>query len=137
MSEFKVVRNITIVNTRMVTPITRDFGAQYSILASGEELSKVGIKTNQDGSGWINSNATYANGDAIANIPMIDRSKRAITTELGAGSEVELAFKVVTTAKGTYYNLAAVKVMKMVKPFSVFDMFDEVEESTEAVLAAF
>ena len=137
MSEFKVVRNITIVNTRMVTPITRDFGAQYSILASGEELSKVGISTNQDGSGWINSNATYPNGDAIANIPMIDRSKRAITTELGAGSEVELAFKVVTNAKGTYYNLAAVKVMKMVKPFSVFEMFDEVEDSTEAVLAAF
>jgi hypothetical protein len=137
MSDFKVVRNITIVNTRMITPITRDFGAQYSILASGSELEQIGVKTNEDGSGWINSNATYANGDSIAAIPMIDRSKRPVTTELGAGSEVELAFKVVTTPKGTYYNLAAVKVMKMVKPFSVFDMFDEAADETQAVLNAF
>jgi len=131
MSDFKVVRNITIVNTRLITPVTRDFGDQYSILASGTSLQEVGIKANKDGSGWINSNASYPNGDRIPNIPMIDRSKRAITTELGAGSKVELAFKVVNTTKGVFYNLAAVKVMKMVKPFSVLDVFDEAEETTE------
>ena len=48
--------------------------------------------------------------------------------ELGAGSEVELAFKVVVTPKGTYYNLAAVKVLKFVKPFSLADVFDMVEQ---------
>jgi hypothetical protein len=137
MSDFKVVRNITIVNTRMITPITREFGAQYSILASGSELAQIGVKTNEDGSGWINSNATYANGDSIAAIPMIDRNKRPVTTELGAGSEVELAFKIVTTPKGTYYNLAAVKVMKMVKPFSVFGLFDEAVDENAAVLDSF
>ena len=131
MSDFKVIRDITIVNTRMVTPVTRDFGDQYSILASGAALQEVGIKANKDGSGWVNSNATYPNGDAIANIPMVDRSKRAITTELGAGSQVELAFKVVNTTKGTYYNLAAVKVMKLVKPFSILDVFDEVSSAED------
>ena len=137
MSDFKVLRNITIVNTRMVTPVTRDFGNQYSILAQGAELSSIGLKANQDGSSWINSNASYPNGDAIPNIPMVDRSKRAITSELGAGSEVELAFRVVKTTKGTYYNLAAVKVMKFIKPFSVLDMFDEASDETQAVLDAF
>jgi len=136
MSDFKVVRNITIVNTRMVTPVTRDFGNQYSILAKGDQLASVGLSINTDGSAWINSNASYPNGDVIPAIPMIDRSKRPITSELGEGSEVELAFRVVATTKGTYYNLAAVKVMKLVKPVSVFDAFDEVDE-TEDVLAAF
>ena len=138
MSDFKVIRNITIINTRMVTPVTRDFGNQYSMLASGSELASVGLKVNKDGSSWINSNATYPNGDAIPQVPMIDRSKRAINTELGEGSEVELAFRVVETAKGTYYNLAAVKVMKMVKPFSILDCFDEVaNDQTQDVLDSF
>ena len=97
MSDFKVIRDVTIVNTRMIQPVTRDFGDQYSILASGSALQEVGIKANKDGSGWINSNATYPNGDRIANIPMVDRSKRPIATELGEGSQVELAFKVVYT----------------------------------------
>ena len=101
------------------------------MLASGSSLADVGIKANKDGSGWINSNATYPNGDRIANIPMVDRSKRPITTELGAGSKVELAFKVVNTTKGVFYNLAAVKVMKFVKPFSILDVFDEVSSAED------
>jgi len=133
MSDFKVVRNVIIVNTRMVTPVTRDFGDQYSILAKGEELATIGLSSNTDGSSWINSNASYPNGDAIPNIPMVDRSKRAITSELGAGSQVELAFRVVKTAKGTYYNLAAVKVMKFVKPFSILDVFDEVMDESDVL----
>jgi len=137
MSDFKVIRNLTIVNTRMVTPITRDFGDQYSILATGDSLSEIGISTNTDGSGWINSNASYPNGDKIPNIPMVNRSKQPITTELGAGSQVELAFKIVKNSQGTYYNLAAVKVMKFVKPFSVLDLFDEVSDSSEDVLDQF
>jgi len=129
MSDFKVVRSVTIVNTRMIQPVTRDFGDQYSILASGPELASIGLKANADGSSWINSNASYPNGDMIPKIPMVDRSKRAINSELGAGSQVELAFRVVETAKGTYYNLAAVKVMKFVKPFSILDVFDETDDA--------
>ena len=137
MSDFKVIRNITIVNTRMVTPAKRDFGDQYSILASGSELAKVNIKVNAEGSGWINTSAVYPNGDTIAPVPMVDRSKRPITTELGEGSVVELAFKIVSLKTGTYYNLAAVKVMKMVKPISVFDAFDEAEDESQAILDVF
>ena len=134
MATFKVLRNIRVVNSRIQTPVTREFGKQYSLLASGEGLSEVG-NVAKDGSIWVNSNAEYPNGDPISPIPVIDRAKRPIDSELGEGSEVELAFKVVKTSKGTFYNLAAIKVMKMVKPFSVFDVFDD-DESDE-VLDAF
>ncbi len=134
MADFKVLRDIRVVNSRIQTPIKRDFGKQYSLLASGEGLEQVG-NVSKDGSVWINSNATYPNGDEISPTPVIDRAKRPITTELGEGSVVELAFKVVKTSRGTFYNLACIKVMQMVKPFSIFDVFDE-EESDE-VLDAF
>jgi len=128
MSDFKVIRNVTIVNTRVVNPVTRDFGQQYSLLVSGEGLEDAGSITKDGKSYWINMNAQYPNGDIIAPPMVVNRSKMPITTELGEGSEVELAFKVVKTTQGTYYNLAAVKVMKFIKPFSILDMFDEVPE---------
>jgi len=133
MAEFKVLRNIRVVNSRIQTPVQRDFGKQYSLLATGEGLEQVG-NVAKDGSIWVNSNAEYPNGDPISPTPIIDRSKRPIDSELGEGSEVELAFKVVKTSKGEYYNLAAIKVMKYVKPFSVFDVFDDEEDE---VLDAF
>jgi hypothetical protein len=135
MANFKVVRNITVVNSRLITPVVREFGSQYTLLAKGEGLEEVGGNTTKDGSAWINSNATYPNGDAVPAIPMIDRSKRPVETELGEGSEIELAFRIVENKKGTYYNLAAIKVLKFVKPFSVFDVFDT--DDTEGVLDAF
>jgi hypothetical protein len=135
MATFKVLRDITIVNSRIQTPVQRDFGKQYSLLATGEGLEQVG-NVAKDGSIWVNSNAEYPNGDQIAPTPIIDRAKRPITTELGEGSQVELAFKVVKTSKGEFYNLAAIKVMKYVKPFSVFDVFDA-EEDDDEVLDAF
>jgi|TARA_R110000803_G_scaffold185222_1_gene247590 hypothetical protein len=127
MSEFKVVRNVTVVNTRVINPVQRDFGKQYSLLLQGSELSNVGLKPTKDESYWVNSNAEYPNGDAIAPIPMINKSKQPVTTELGEGSEIELVFKVVMTKKGQYFNLAAIKVIKFVKPFDIFDCFDELE----------
>jgi hypothetical protein len=137
MADFKVVRNVTVVNSRLITPVVREFGSQYTLLAKGEGLEAVGGNITKDGSAWINSNATYPNGDTVPTIPMIDRSKRPVETELGDGSEVELAFRVVQTKKGTYYNLAAIKVLKFVKPFSVFDIFDTVDDDEQAVLDAF
>jgi hypothetical protein len=137
MADFKVVRNVTVVNSRLITPVVREFGSQYTLLAKGEGLEAVGGNITKDGSAWINSNATYPNGDAVPTIPMIDRSKRPVETELGDGSEVELVFRVVQTKKGTYYNLAALKVMKFVKPFSILDLFDEVSDSSEDVLDQF
>ena len=126
MSDFKVVRNVTIVNTRIATPVTRDFGQQYTLLVAGEGIAEVGGSVTKDGqSYWLKSNAQYANGDAIAPPTVINRSKQPITTELGEGSEVELAFKIAVTPKGTYYNLAAIKVLKLVKPFNIMDVFDE------------
>ena len=133
---FKVVRNVVVVNSRLVTPVQRDFGQQYSLLASGD-LAAVGGSPTKDGSFWLNANAQYPNGDPIAPITMVNRSKQPVTTELGEGSEVDIAFRIVKTAKGTYYNLAAIKVMKFVKPFSILDVFDEVMDSDEAVLDSF
>ena len=48
-----------------------------------------------------------------------------------------MAFKVVTTPKGVYYNLAAVKCLKFVKTFNLADVFDTVvnpKEPTEATI---
>jgi hypothetical protein len=136
MATFKVLRDIRVVNSRIQTPVTREFGKQYSLLASGEGLGEVG-NVSKDGNVWVNSNAEYPNGDPISPIPVIDRAKRPIDSELGEGSQVELAFKVVKTSKGTYYNLACIKVLKLVKPFSVFDVFDDENTEEDEVLDAF
>ena len=134
MSNFKVVRNVTVVNTRVVTPARRDFGDQYTILVSGDGIEEVGGRSTDGGKTfWLNTNATYPNGDTIAPPKVINRSKQAIDSELGEGSEVELAFTVATTPKGTYYNLAAIKVLRMVKPVDVLDAFDDVAEATSAI----
>lgn len=134
MSDFKVVRNVVVVNSRLITPVQRDFGQQYSLLASGE-LAEVGGSATKDGSYWLNANAQYPNGDPIAPITMVNRAKQPVTTELGEGSEIEIAFRIVHTKKGTFHNLAAIKVLKFVKPFSILDVFDDVDG--EDVLDAF
>ncbi len=66
---------------------------------------------------------------------MVNRAKQPVTTELGEGSEIEIAFRIVHTKKGTFHNLAAIKVLKFVKPFSILDVFDDVDG--EDVLDAF
>ena len=108
--QYKVVSNVTIVNSRLVTPVRRDFGDQYTMLVAGQGLEAYGSP----------------NGDSIAPPLVVNRNKQPMQEELGAGSQVELAFKVVVTPKGTYYNLAAVKCLKFVKPFSLADVFDTV-----------
>mgnify|MGYP003647251832 FL=1 len=124
--QYEVVNNVTIVNSRLVTPVRRDFGDQYTMLCAGEGLAKYGSVTQDGDAVWLNSNATYPNGDSIAPPLVVNRNKQPMQEELGAGSQVELAFKVVVTPKGTYYNLAAVKCLKFVKPFSLADVFDAV-----------
>ena len=126
--QYKVVSNVTIVNSRLVTPVRRDFGDQYTMLVAGQGLEAYGSVTQDGDAYWINANATYPNGDSIPAPLVVNRNKQPVQEELGAGSEVELAFKVVVTPKGTYYNLAAVKVLKFVKPFSLADVFDMVEQ---------
>ena len=130
--QYKIVKDVTIVNSRLVTPVRRDFGDQYSMLVAGKGLEMYGSVTTEGDAYWLNANATYPNGDAIPAPLVVNRSKQPIAEELGAGSEVELAFKVVTTPKGVYYNLAAIKVLKFVKCFSLADVFDQVSEE-EAV----
>ena len=128
---YKVVTNVTIVNSRLVTPVRRDFGDQFTMLVSGQGLEAYGSVTQDGDAVWLNTNATYPNGDSIAPPLVVNRSKQPIQEELGAGSEVEIAFKVVTTPKGVYYNLAAIKVLKFVKPFSLADVFDLVAPKEE------
>ena len=135
--QYKVVTDVTIVNSRLVTPVRRDFGDQFTMLVSGQGLEAYGSLTQDGDAVWLNTNATYPNGDSIAPPLVVNRNKQTVDEELGAGSEVELAFKVVTTPKGVYYNLAAVKVLKFVKPFSLADVFDTVvnpKETTEATI---
>ena len=60
----------------------------------------------------------------------MDKHGREMTEELGEGSEISIAFKIVTASNGNkYFNLHQIRVHKFVKPFSVFDLFDA--ESTD------
>ena len=136
--DFTIVTNCVVVNSRLIEPIVRSFGKQYSMLVSGD-LARVGAApAKEKGSFWLNSNAEYPNGDAIKAPEVFDKHGRAMTAELGEGSEISIAFKVVKASNGnTYYNLSQVRVLKFVKAFSVFDLFDSVTESEEPISESF
>ena len=136
--DFTIVTNCVVVNSRMLEPITRSFGKQYSMLVQGD-LARVGAApAKEQGEFWINSNAEYPNGDSIKAPEVFDKHGRAMTAELGEGSEISIAFKVVKASNGnTYYNLSQVRVLKFVKAFSVFDLFDSVTESEEPISESF
>jgi hypothetical protein len=122
----------------MLEPVTRSFGKQYSMLVTGD-LARVGAApAKEKGAFWLNANAEYPNGDSIKAPEIFDKHGRQLETELGEGSEVSIAFKVVQASNGnTYYNLAQIRVVKFVKAFSVFDLFDAVEESDEPISESF
>ena len=123
--DFTIVKNCTVVNSRMLEPIVRSFGKQYSMLVSGELSAVGGSPAKEAGSFWLNSNAQYPNGDAIKAPQVMDKHGREMTEELGEGSEISIAFKIVTASNGNkYFNLHQIRVHKFVKPFSVFDLFD-------------
>jgi hypothetical protein len=130
-SDYVIVRNCIVVNARMIEPIVRSFGKQYSMLVSGELAAVGGSPAKEAGSYWLNANAQYPNGDPIKAPKVLDKHGRAMESELGEGSEISIAFKVVTASNGNkYYNLDQIRVNKFVKAFSVFDLFDA-EESVE------
>ena len=129
--DFTIVNNCTVVNSRMIEPIVRSFGKQYSMLVSGELSEVGGSPAKESGSYWLNANAQYPNGDAIKAPQVMDKHGREMTEELGEGSEISIAFKIVKATNGNkYFNLHQIRVHKLVKPFSVFDLFDA-EEKTE------
>lgn len=136
--DYTIVTNCVVVNSRMLEPIVRSFGKQYSMLCKGD-LARVGAApAKEKGSFWINANAEYPNGDSIKAPEVFDKHGRVMESELGEGSEVSIAFKVVKASNGnTYYNVAQIRVLKFVKAFSVFDLFDAVEESEEPISESF
>lgn len=128
-SDYVIVRNCVVVNSRMLEPIVRSFGKQYSMLVSGELAAVGGSPAKESGSYWINSNAQYPNGDAIKAPRVMDKHGREMESELGEGSEISIAFKVIKASNGNkYYNLDQIRVTKFIKAFSVFDLFDADEE---------
>jgi len=128
-SDYVIVRNCVVVNSRMLEPIVRSFGKQYSMLVSGELAAVGGSPAKESGSYWINANAQYPNGDAIKAPRVMDKHGREMESELGEGSEISIAFKVIKASNGNkYYNLDQIRVTKFVKAFSVFDLFDADEE---------
>lgn len=132
---YKIVTNLTVINSRLIEPIVRSFGKQYSMLVKGD-LADVGGSpaTGTEGAFWLNANAEYPNGDPIKPIEVLDKHSRAMTSELGEGSKIAIAFEIVKAKNGnTYYNLDQVRVMKYVKPFNVFDLFDEVTEESDVL----
>ena len=137
-ADYVIVKNCTVVNSRMIEPIVRSFGKQYSMLVQGD-LSKVGAApAKEDGAFWLNANATYPNGDPVKAPEVMDKHGRSMESELGEGSVVSIAFKIVKASNGnTYYNLSQVRVVKFIKAFSVFDLFDTVDESDDPINTAF
>jgi len=130
-ANYKIVKNITVINSRLIEPIVRSFGKQYSMLVSGD-LANVGGSpaAGTEGAFWLNANAEYPNGDPTKPIDVLDKHSRPMTSELGEGSEISIAFEVVKAKNGnTYYNLNQIRVLKFVKPFSVFDLFDETDDA--------
>ena len=59
--QYKIVKDVTIVNSRLVTPVRRDFGDQYSMLVAGAGLEAYGSVTTEGDAYWLNANATYPN----------------------------------------------------------------------------
>jgi len=130
--DFTIVKNCTVVNSRMLEPIVRSFGKQYSMLVSGELSEVGGSPAKESGSYWLNANAEYPNGDAIKAPLIMDKHGREMTEELGEGSEISIAFKIVKASNGNkYFNLHQIRVHKLVKPFSVFDLFDAAEKTED------
>jgi len=131
-----VLQNISVVNSRLVTPVHRSFGSQYTLLASGHNLGQVSKSApNADGSFWINSNATFPNGDAVPPVETVNRNLKPFLNnglELGEGSLVDLLFNVVNVKDKIFYNLRTVRVLQYVAPFDHLSAFKTADDANLA-----
>jgi len=125
LADTYIVPNCTVVNSRVLTPVHRSFGSQYTLLAKCDTDGLTAIsKGNPDGSHWINSNAAFPNGDPTPLIQVFNHNLRPLQdTELGEGTKCNLLFDKVVTNKGTYYNIKAIQVLEFIKPFDILDAF--------------
>lgn len=126
-----ILRNITVKQSRVVNPVHKDWGPQYSMIISGDNAEKVGSVSGQEGEYWLNWNAQYPNGDPINPTPQVRGKGEAEPTELGDGSVVDLAFETTERRGKTYYNLRAIKILDFVQPKTVMDWFKEDDEVNE------
>ena len=128
-----VLQNISVVNSRLVTPVHRSFVSQYTLLASGHNLGQVSKSApNADGSFWINSNATFPNGDAVPPVETVTRTLKPFINnglELGEGSLVDLLFNVVNVKDKIFYNLRTVRVLDYVAPFDHLSAFKTADDA--------
>ena len=122
------IKNVVVQNSRLITPVPRDFGPQYSLLVSGQpELGTVSQSDpTEDLAYWLNTNAQTPDGLNIPAPVIIDTAGQIVTTELGKGSVVNLKFSKVVVKGKTYYNLRAVGLICLAPVFDPLDgMFDE------------
>ena len=122
------IKNVVVQNSRLITPVPRDFGPQYSLLVSGQpELGTVSQSDpTEDLAYWLNTNAQTPDGLNIPAPVIIDTAGQIVTTELGKGSVVNLKFSKVVVKGKTYYNLRAVGLISLAPVFGPLDgMFDE------------
>ena len=134
-----VMKNVVIRNSRIVTPVRKSWGGQYSLVIETPQ-GHIISDSSADGENqyWLNWNAEYPNGDSIAPVPQV-RGKSVVTdpTELGNGSVVDLAFETVERNGKNYYNLKAIKLVQYVKPKSLLDLFDTDETFESDPVEAF
>jgi hypothetical protein len=128
------IKNVVVQNSRLITPVPRSFGPQYSLLVSGQpELETVSQSDpTEDLAYWLNTNAQTPDGLNIPAPVIIDTSGQVVTTELGKGSVVNLKFSKVVVKGKTYYNLRAVGLIKLAPVFDPLEgMFsdDEIADS--------
>lgn len=129
------IKNVVVQNSRLINPVPRDFGPQYSLLVSGSaELETVSQSDpTEDMSYWLNTNAQTPDGLNIPAPVIVDRDGKIVTQELGKGSRVNLKFSKVVVKGKTYYNLRAVGLLHLAPIFDPLDgMFDE-EEVASAI----
>jgi hypothetical protein len=122
------IKNVVVQNSRLINPVPRDFGPQYSLLVSGQpELETVSQSDpTEDLAYWLNTNAQTPDGRSIPAPVIIDTAGEIVNTELGKGSVVNLKFSKVVVKGKTYYNLRAVGLISLAPVFDPLDgMFDE------------
>jgi len=128
-----VLKNVVVRNSRVVTPVTKSWGKQYSLVIESAKGHLVGTPSDREGQFWLNWSAQYPSGDLVAPIAQVrGKTVSEDPTEFGDGSVVDLAFDTVERDGKQYHNLKAIKVIQFVKPRSVVDFFDDDEFGSDS-----
>jgi|TARA_R110002153_G_C13179197_1_gene484920 hypothetical protein len=125
-----VLKDVTVVNSRLVTPVERSFGSQFSMLVKGNKnLDKVSTsEPTEEGAFWLNTNGETPQGVKLPPPVVVTKDGAKVTEELGSGSKVNLKFAVVHIGDKVYYNLKTVGVVSVEPLFDHFSgLFDEPE----------